>query len=394
MRWVPPPNWPTPPRGWRPPAGWQPDLSWGPAPEGWQFWQSNPQPLWQARSSGQTPRALKAVLGVAVAVALLAAVGAAVGSDPAQPDATAADSTEAAASSPVATATPGQVLAVAPTPSAPPPSPRSTPRLPTATTVVAGSALALLDGIEAKGRAAKTGYDRDLFGQRWADTDRNGCDTRNDILARDLTKITYKPGTGNCKVLGGTLVGSYTRTTIIFSIDRAQEVHIDHVVALSDAWQKGAQQWEPNRRLAFANDPLNLLAVHGPTNSSKGDSDAASWLPPNKAFRCRYVARQVAVKAKYDLWMTAAEKDASRRVLDSCPNEPAPSSAHPTLAPGGKPAAPAPAAPQSRQTGGASDPDYGTCKDAKAAGKGPYYADRDPEYAYYRDGDGDGVACE
>jgi hypothetical protein len=104
------------------------------------------------------------------------------------------------------------------------------------------------------------------------------------------------------------------------------EVQIDHVVALSDAWQKGAQDLEFTERVIFANDPLNLLAVDGPANQEKGDADAASWLPPNRAFRCRYVARQIAVKAEYKLWVTEAEKAAMRRVLNGCgdqrvPNE-------------------------------------------------------------------------
>ena len=86
-----------------------------------------------------------------------------------------------------------------------------------------------------------------------------------------------------------------------------------------DAWQKGAAQWPAGKRLAFANDPLNLLAVDAGTNRSKGDGDAATWLPPNKSYRCAYVARQVAVKAKYGLWVTAAERDAMVRVLSTCP---------------------------------------------------------------------------
>jgi hypothetical protein len=92
-------------------------------------------------------------------------------------------------------------------------------------------------------------------------------------------------------------------------------------VALSDAWQKGAQKLSFASRVQFANDPLNLLAVDGPTNSSKGDSDAATWLPPNKAYRCAYVARQVAVKRKYQLWVTSAERDAIARVLKACPGQ-------------------------------------------------------------------------
>ena len=180
------------------------------------------------------------------------------------------------------------------------------------------TALATLSTLAVKGRAAKTGYHRDLFGPAWADTDRNGCDTRNDILARDLTGETFRAGTRNCVVLSGEFVEPYTGRTVSFSKADAGAVQIDHVVALSDAWQKGAQSWSASKRLAFANDPLELLAVDGPTNAAKSDGDAATWLPPNKAYRCAMVARQVAVKAKYGLWVTSAERDAVSRVLGSC----------------------------------------------------------------------------
>ena len=206
---------------------------------------------------------------------------------------------------------------------APDTSPTTTP---TATpTAAPGTALALLGTLDVKGRAPKTGYDRDLFGQRWSDTDRNGCDTRNDVLRRDLTDVRLKAGTNGCVVATGTLADPYSGTSIDFVRGQgtSELVQIDHVVALSDAWQKGAAQWSPARRLAFANDPSNLLAVQGSLNSQKGDGDAATWLPPRKAFRCAYVARQVAVKASYGVWVTAAERDAISRVLSTCPDQPA-----------------------------------------------------------------------
>ncbi len=107
-------------------------------------------------------------------------------------------------------------------------------------------------------------------------------------------------------------------------VQTSSAVQIDHVVALGDAWQKGAQRWSYDTRAEFANNPLNLLAVDGPANQQKGDSDAASWLPPNKAYRCAYVARQVAVKARYALAVTQAEHDAIQRVLQTCPSASAP----------------------------------------------------------------------
>jgi hypothetical protein len=196
-----------------------------------------------------------------------------------------------------------------------------------------GSARAALSSLTIKGRAPKTGYDRALFGQAWADVDRNGCDTRNDILRRDLTSYVLKAGTNGCLVLNGTLHDPYTSTTIAFARGQRTSslVQIDHVVALSDAWQKGAQQWSAETRRAFANDSLNLLAVDGPTNMAKGDGDAATWLPPAKGYRCAYVARQVAVKARYHLWMGVAERDAVARVLTSCPDQVLPTSAAMTL---------------------------------------------------------------
>lgn len=181
----------------------------------------------------------------------------------------------------------------------------------------------VLGTLGVKGRAPKTGYRRELFGPRWADVDRNGCDTRNDILKRDLDEVRFEPGTQECVVVSGVLVDPYTAARIDFvkGNTTSTDVQIDHVVALSDAWQKGAQSWSDDKRLRFANDPLNLLAVGEAANRQKGDSDAASWLPANRPFRCEYVTRQVAVKAKYGLWVTGAERDQIARVLATCPGQ-------------------------------------------------------------------------
>ncbi|WP_245899406.1 HNH endonuclease family protein [Nonomuraea indica] len=183
-----------------------------------------------------------------------------------------------------------------------------------------GEARDKLAKLTVKGRAPRTGFDRDKFGPAWADVDRNGCDTRNDVLKRDLRDEKFRPGTHDCVVVSGVLDDPYSGKTITFrrGQDTSSEVQIDHLVPLSDAWQKGAQQWTSAKRKEFANDPLNLLAVDGPLNGQKSDSDAATWLPPRRAYRCAYVARQIDVKARYDLWVTSAEKDAMDRVLDSC----------------------------------------------------------------------------
>jgi hypothetical protein len=185
-----------------------------------------------------------------------------------------------------------------------------------------------------KGRAPMTGYDRGMFGAAWTDTNRNGCDTRNDVLRRDLTRREIKPGTSSCVALAGWLAPDpYTGARIHFVYGGASEVDIDHVVALGDAWQTGAFRWVPLKRLALANDPMNLLAVSASANRSKGDGDAATWLPSNKSYRCAYVARQVAVKAKYGLWITAAEHSASARILDGCRQLVAPTGTAPTISP-------------------------------------------------------------
>jgi len=182
--------------------------------------------------------------------------------------------------------------------------------------VATGAAARAVAKLPVKGRAPKTGYSREQFGDGWVSTD--GCDTRDRILTRDLTATAYLD---DCRVASGTLADPYTAARIRFIRGGGSEVDIDHVVALSDAWQKGAQQWPVATRVAFANDPLNLLAVDAHTNRAKGDGDAATWLPPNKPFRCTYAARQVAVKRKYRLAVTAAEKSALGRVLATCPGQ-------------------------------------------------------------------------
>ena len=181
------------------------------------------------------------------------------------------------------------------------------------------AARAQLGGIPVKGRSGTGGYERSEFGPAWADVDRNGCDTRNDVLARDLTGVAFREGTHECVVASGTLEDPYTGTRIDFVRGpRSADVQIDHVVPLADAWQKGAQQWTAQRREQFANDPANLLAVDGEANQAKGASDLATWLPQNKAYRCEYTARIVAVKSAYGLWMTEAEHRRAGELLDAC----------------------------------------------------------------------------
>ncbi|WP_430010722.1 HNH endonuclease family protein [Mobiluncus curtisii] len=220
----------------------------------------------------------------------------------------------------------------APTPTSSDSSPTPTPEITvepsptTPTPETSGDAAAALASLPVKGRAPKTGYRRAEFGRRWRDIDHNGCDTRNDILNRDLTNKTWKANTHGCVVLSGTLTEPYSGETKYFHKSQAAAIQIDHVVALSDAWQKGAQALSAAQRETLANDPLNLLAVDGRLNQQKSDSDAATWLPPRQGFRCAYVSRQIAVKAKYRLWVTPSERDAMVRILSNCPGQPLPAS--------------------------------------------------------------------
>lgn len=305
----------------------------------------------------------------------------------------------------------------------------------------ATKALDLLATLPVKGKASTPGYDaRAMYGQAWADVDRNGCDTRNDILKRDLTGIVFT-NNSTCKVESGVLADPYTATTIHFQRgpETSSAVQIDHVVALGDAWQKGAQQLTGEQRMAFANDPLNLQATDGPTDVQKGDSDAAGWLPPNKSFRCEYVARQISVKATYGLWVTQAEHDAMAGVLADCAGQLVPTSEKeaavvasaevaaepaaeavvvaaepvapapaPYVAPAPAPyvppapvyvaPAPAPYVPPAPVPAPYVPPApapayYANCTAVRNAGAAPIYAGQ-PGYSRSLDRDGDGVACE
>ncbi|WP_258375072.1 excalibur calcium-binding domain-containing protein [Curtobacterium sp. MCSS17_006] len=296
-----------------------------------------------------------------------------------------------------------------------------------------------------KGKAAAAGYEREAFGVAWADVDGNGCDTRDDVLARDLTDTVLD---GTCEVTSGTLVSPYTAVSMHFmrGWETSAEVQIDHVVPLANAWRTGAYAWTAAQREAFANDPVNLFAVDGPSNQQKSDGDAATWLPANKSFRCAYVAHQVAVKAKYELSLAPAEHDAIARILATCPTHPVPtassvdvrsvvptSTASPSAAQvqaeadrKAKADAAAAAAAQEKAATDAAAADaaaadaaaqqaaadaaaqqnapapaapaagtafYANCDAVRAAGAAPIRAG-DPGYSRKLDRDGDGVGCE
>ena len=248
-----------------------------------------------------------------------------------------------------------------------------------------------------------TGYSREQFGQKWSDAagisawSRNGCDTRNDLLRRDLQQTTVEAN--GCVVDAGVLAyepysGATDRQYDKHDARYATDLDVDHVVSLGNAWATGAQELDEEQRAALANDPVNLLLVDPSLNRQKGDADVATWLPPNKAFRCSYAARQVRVKVAYGLWVTAPEKAALVRVLASCASEPLdqpdPQDGHPVDPPGQRPTAPT--TPTSPTSGGGGTT-FADCAAVRAAGADPIHRG-DPGYSGHLDRDGDGVACE
>lgn len=287
------------------------------------------------------------------------------------------------------------------------------------------SASQVLETLAVKGRAPKTGYKRTQFGVAWKDVDHNGCDTRNDILNRDLTDVKHKVLTHDCVVKSGTLNDPYTGKTIDFKRGNktSTAVQIDHVVALSNAWQTGAQKLSKTTRTELANDPYNLLAVDGPANQQKSDGDAATWLPSNKSFRCEYVARQIGVKHKYSLWVTQSEKNAMSNVLSACPTQTIPNytgtNASASASADGSTADDQSAQQESSQQSqqetqqqtqeqaqqqtqqqtttpqqqSGSSVYYQNCTAVRAAGAAPLYQGQ-PGYRSALDRDHDGVACE
>lgn len=170
------------------------------------------------------------------------------------------------------------------------------------------------------------GYQRSLFGPAWTDIDQNGCDTRDDVLRRDLADVHLRRGS-RCVVETGTLHDRYTGSTVLFQRGpgTSSAVQIDHVWPLHAAWAQGASEWSAAQRLVFANDELNLLATTGAINQAKGDRMPDTWLPPDRDYQCQYVARGIAVGVKYRLAVTITQRDAMARVLTSCPRQAVPS---------------------------------------------------------------------
>lgn len=251
----------------------------------------------------------------------------------------------------------------------------------------------VLARLAVKGNAPLTGYARAAFGIAWDDLDRNGCDQRDDALWRASFASAQRRGT--CTVVRAVVVDVYTGRTISFvrGGDVRHELDIDHVVALANAWKSGAWASSTSLRHRLANDPLNLLAVDPTANRQKGDANAASWLPPRRAYRCAYVARQIAVKSKYGLSVTPSERDAMRRVLAYCPGQriPVGGLAAPSIAQRRPVVSVTTTTTRTATTG--LDPRFRTCALARAHGYGPYVRGRDPEYAWYDDANHNGVVC-
>lgn len=161
-------------------------------------------------------------------------------------------------------------------------------------------------------------YDRERdFGNAWVDVNRNGCDTRNDILKRDLTSEIFND---SCEIASGKLLNRYTGKSVKFVRGRgtSQLVPIDHIIPLHLAWQLGANKWGFGKRVTFANDPLNLQATDLSSNSSKSDSGPDEWLPANQTYRCTYVIKFTRVAYMYQLAITSAMKAAISKELNTC----------------------------------------------------------------------------
>ena len=324
---------------------------------------------------------LSVALPLVLAVSCFAAViGAVAGSD----------STEVAPT-PSTTASPGRT----PTHASPPSSPPTVDAQP-------GTVLAAVYDLEVVSDSAVEDadwrFDRDDFGPAWKDVDRNGCDQRNDVLRRDLTELHTKPGTNGCVAASGELRSEYTGKTIDFTRGD-DDVQIDHVVALAEAWRTGASAWDPAKRERFANDPFNLEAVEAAVNQAKGDEPPISWLPDVE--QCDFVNRYLSIKHLYRLGITTDEKawllrewgndcDGTVKLYERADYK------TPTPRPTGEPKPKASPSPKPKPEAEQSDPPpvhYENCTAVREAGKAPIRRG-DPGYGSHLDGDGDGIACE
>jgi len=245
-----------------------------------------------------------------------------------------------------------------------------------------------------------SGYNRDYF-KLWVDADRDGCNTRKEVLLAEATK--HPSENSNCTLTGGRWKSAYDNITFTSS----RSIDIDHMVPLSEAWQSGAYRWDADTRERYANDlgyPRSLIAVSATTNRAKGDKDPYLWMPPNHGYWCQYVGDWIAIKYRWGLTVDPVEKRDLKAKVGTCGArtrtiKPALAIRHFSSnsgASGSGSGTSGSAANSGGHSGSNSktDPRYSSCAKAKAAGFGPYYRGRDTEYAWYRDGDSDGIACE
>jgi hypothetical protein len=236
-------------------------------------------------------------------------------------------------------------------------------------------------------------YKRTLF-KHWVDQDKDSCDTREEVLLQE--SISPAKRSAGCKITSGKWLSQYEKKTFT----KPTGLDIDHMVPLKEAWESGAHSWTATQRQAFANDlgfKGSLIAVSASTNRSKGDKDPSKWLPANKSFVCTYVVTWIQVKYRWSLTIDADEHSAIVNTLGSCPVSKLFELPKQIIAPKQAPQSSSPIVTESSpvETPGTSlDPRFDSCSTAKSEGYGPYVRGDDPEYDWYRDGDGDGIVCE
>lgn len=177
-------------------------------------------------------------------------------------------------------------------------------------------ARALIRKVKVAEPAPGRSYNRSAFGTAWTDDSdapwaHDDCPTREQVLQRDMPDEAFrsKPGDSlRCVVASGTLSDPYTGRKIVFTKERPQAVQVDHVIALSEAWQQGAWNWSRRQRVEYANDPLVLLAVDGPANVQKSDHGPAEWLPPNHGVWCALAVRRAQIELRFHLPATRLDK--------------------------------------------------------------------------------------
>jgi hypothetical protein len=250
------------------------------------------------------------------------------------------------------------------------------------------------------------GYDRKLF-KHWVDTDKNGCDTRKEVL---IAEATIKPKIGaKCVLSGGTWVSSYDNKTFKGS---GSGLDVDHMVPLAEAWRSGAWQWTSEEREKFANDLQDervLIAVSATSNRSKSDKDPANWLPKgSKEAVCDYVFNWAAVKYRFSLTIDPKERKVIERITleSSCADRHAQTMVKPLIqfqkyiSKGDSKPTPSETEVAPTPTPSKSLPKavkYKNCTEVKNAGVAPILKSTNPELYELNKGldrDKDGDACE